>query len=213
MLRNFSIGSRPSTSPRARGSRSGKIIALRRRSFPSGRVLHKFAQKFFLRQNRALDVPLALREIPSPGEPRSSAAVRRFHAWLQQLSAASAAEQFLLRVQPPPLVWLANTCRRDARGGGELLLAAQAAKTRREAVALVPRRAVAGVGGGTAAQPLALSSPHSLHADAMRRRSSSASISSSGARRAAFTMRNRPISRCRRGSGLRRRSSSVCSRI
>ncbi len=43
--------------------------------------------------------------------------------------------------------------------------------------------------------------------------SRSASNSSSGARRAAFTMRRRPISRCRRASGLRRRSSSVCNKI
>ena len=42
---------------------------------------------------------------------------------------------------------------------------------------------------------------------------SSARISSSGARRCALTSFSRPSSRCRRGSGLRRRSSSVASRM
>ena len=41
----------------------------------------------------------------------------------------------------------------------------------------------------------------------------SARTSSSGARRCALTNFSRPSSRCRRGSGLRRRSSSVASRI
>src|SRR5579883_365889 len=41
----------------------------------------------------------------------------------------------------------------------------------------------------------------------------SESNSSSGASRAALTRRSKPISRCTRGSGLRRRSSSVCKRI
>ena len=38
------------------------------------------------------------------------------------------------------------------------------------------------------------------------------SNSSSGARRAALIRRSKPISRCTRGSGLRRRSSSVCKK-
>src|SRR5216683_3945480 len=41
----------------------------------------------------------------------------------------------------------------------------------------------------------------------------SASNSSSGASRAALISRNNPISRCTRGSGFRRRSSSVCRKI
>src|SRR5262249_49855109 len=41
----------------------------------------------------------------------------------------------------------------------------------------------------------------------------SASNSSSGAKRPALINRNNPISRCTRGSGLRRKSSSVCKRI
>src|SRR5262249_59320977 len=41
----------------------------------------------------------------------------------------------------------------------------------------------------------------------------SASNSSSGASRAALISRSKPISRCTRGSGFLRKSSSVCSKI